>query len=420
MKMKTMRVLTTTAIAMVLFIVAACGGGDDDDAATDGRSTASRSVTTSGTDATGPTTTGATTTDGDGGPSSAPDSELPFTVSALGRNPARPLGPSPALGSGCAPNADVLPDGAWFGWIAGLDADRIEFDLACLWPGRLESAASNDAARIRSVPVAAAAMAYPDEGEPVDYQDWVSQPHDTGARNAPGLPPSSPFWVFINDAAITEVATANPVHWARSASAWPGLMPGCCDAGDVAPPSPEGPWPSDGWPADGFYYAIRRGESADGYDLTIHKWISCKTSPQLCPDWWVGDEVTIDPDATPYNRLLPFDETTTIVIQPIFSDASIVSDGRAFGDMLAELNRAIDPWADDEYAWPAESDVADRAIDPAFPFGIVVWPDGGDTGPVGYRAPGGTYLTAPQAWWTAIEIRNGNPILYIAAGQVAG
>lgn len=364
-------------LAIVLAVLAACGSEDAGaPAAVDGVSpTAAGSTVAESTTATS-------------GPASSVVGDRPFTVAAFGPSPDRALGPTGALGSGCSPESDSLPDGVWFGWVTAFEPEHVDFDLACLWPGHREPAASNDAARIRRVLVAATASIYPGDGEPISYDQWGPGSTIGTADNAPGLPRTRPFWLFVNGGVVTEIVSyPEPVSWARSAAAWPTIGPGCCDQGDVAPPSPDDPWPEQGWPSDGFYSASVEGRSASGYDLTIRRWLSCRDNPGLCPDWWVGDEVITDPSRPSYSQLLPFDDTMVVVIKPILVDTPIVGGGTVFGELLDDLGDPVET------------------------------PDG--FGPA-YRAPGGVFLTDPSHWWATLEIRAGKPILYIHAGLIAG
>lgn len=346
----------------------------------------------------------------------------PWTVDRFGPSPGVSLGPSPALGSGCSPGTDVLPDGIWFGWITDTSAGSVDFDLACLWPGRLEPAASNESSRIRAVPVPEHAVVFRTTGREL-FSDWSGEA--APAVNAPGLPGTLPYWLFVNDGSVTELAEyAESIDWARSTTAWPGLVPGCCDGGDVGPPSPNGPLPEAGWPVDGFYKAWNmiggqyvqdwpRSATSHSYELQIARWLSCADNPGMCPEWWVDDEVTTLPDGPFLERTLKFDRATTVVIMPIFGENAIVGDGDAFGRLLADFNDAIDRWIQPGI------ELREHSGDPAFPFGEVPYPDEPDYGEVGYRGPGGAQLT----WfggWIALEIRDGRPVLYIHAGLIAG
>lgn len=130
-----------------------------------------------------------------------------------------------ALGSGCAPNADVLPDGAWFGYATRLDAAGVDFDLACFYVGDAAAAQAsarndespppndyyivNDVATTRRLDVAANVTAYrlSAEGgaalERTTYADFIANPGPEGSAICPGV--SCATWVFINDGRVTEV-----------------------------------------------------------------------------------------------------------------------------------------------------------------------------------------------------------------------
>lgn len=326
------------------------------------------------------------------------------------------MGERGELGSGCSPGSGDLPDGIWFGWIAETEPDGFGFDLACLWPGRLEPGASNDATRVRRLSVTGDAMVYLESGETVHYDDWGGSL--TPAVNAPGLDDELAFWVFVNDGAVTELSEyPEPVVWAISATAWPGLVPGCCDMGDIAPPSPSDAMPESGWPADGFYKLWPEGSpeswidtaTGDSYEVTISRWISCAENPGVCPDWWTEEEVIEDPSDR-LDRTLSFDEDLTVVIMPIIGDDPLVGDGIAFRDLLADMHDSLD----EHWPLPQIAEVQELDDDPAYPFGLP-----GEGYPVGYRGPSGTYLTWGGVWM-ALEIRDGLPILYVHAGLIAG
>jgi hypothetical protein len=350
-----------------------------------------------------------------------------WTIGAYGQAPSQVLTSSGALGSGCTPNTDDLPDGVWFGWINDSDAGGIEFDLSCLWQGRLQPAASNDVAKLRSVPFSETTLVHVGNSETISFAEWGGT---SPALNAPGLPKTLPFWVFVNDGVVTEMAEfSQRIEWARGATAWPQLSPGCCDGGTVAPPSPDEPWPVQGWPTDGFYNVSISDVSESEMEVTISKWLSCADHPERCPEWWTGDEVTTDPDVPPLVRSLPLNRDLTVVVLPIFSTTPIVGDGQAFRELLTDVAAAIDMWIIDPDTAVSWDELVRLGADPEFPFGTPSSSDDDDAWPVGYRGPGGTHLTYTYAYdaelthplgWTALEIRDGRPILYVHAGIVAG
>jgi hypothetical protein len=128
-----------------------------------------------------------------------------------------------ALGSGCAPGAGALPDGAWFGHAVRWDASGIDFDLACFYVGDAASAQAaarkresppngflivNDKKALRRVEVAPNAIGYrlADVGErialePTTYADLIKN----SGRYEPCPAEWCPVWLFINAGAATEV-----------------------------------------------------------------------------------------------------------------------------------------------------------------------------------------------------------------------
>ena len=146
---------------------------------------------------------------------------------AAGVPPSTP-GPLPggngALGSGCAPGAGPLPDGAWYGYAVAWDSTGIEFDLACFYVGAAAAAQAsarndesppndfylvNDDTTTRRVNVAADTVTYrltSSEGpvglEPTSYSGLVTNPGPPGIAPCPGE--WCAMWVFINDGRVTE------------------------------------------------------------------------------------------------------------------------------------------------------------------------------------------------------------------------
>ena len=343
---------------------------------------------------------------------------LRWTVAGVGAEPLESFTSAGSLGSGCGPGSDDLPDGVWFGWITATDPDSLTFDLACLWPGRIEPAASNDSTRTRQIATSPETLVHGSGADPVSFATWGGE--TTATVNAPGLPQQLPFWVFVNDGVATELSEhSGSIDWRVSESAWPNLIPGCCEEGTVAPPSPTDPWPADGWPADGFY-ATGAEIRVDRLELTLWKWVRCTKYPDLCPPWWTGNEVTTDPDSPPLTRTAPLDGAVTVVILPMLSDRAIIGDGHALEALLDDLNESLETW------WSSTSwdELEALSEDPMFPFGSVIY-EGEITYEYGYRGPGGAHLTpygdrTTLPGWTALEVRNGRPILYLHAGIVAG
>ncbi len=159
-------------------------------------------------------------------PPATPDAAAPATFTA-GDPPLTPeavAGSGGALGSGCAPNADALPDGAWFGYATQWDAAGIDFDLACFYVGDAAVAQAtahndespppndyylvNEASASRRLDVAANVVAYrlPAAGgadlERTTYAAFIANT-SASPTICPGQ--SCAIWVFVNDGRVTEV-----------------------------------------------------------------------------------------------------------------------------------------------------------------------------------------------------------------------
>lgn len=122
-----------------------------------------------------------------------------------------------AHGSGCAPGTDTMPDGIWFGYVTARPADRLDFDLACIWTGaeahrRTEEAGevvvvdyfiSNEVSKIRSPAIATGAMVYHLTGNPwftaLTYGEWRNDACH-GFQDH-----SCPVWLYINGGNVTAV-----------------------------------------------------------------------------------------------------------------------------------------------------------------------------------------------------------------------
>ena len=386
-------------LVTLALLVAGCGEAQEP-TTTEGPSTTTTPVST--------TSTGATTATAL--PTTSPI-ELRYTVESLGRAPERALSNTRALGSGCSPGGGTLHDGVWFGWIESADASSISFDLACMWPGRIDPAVGNDSTRLRTLTVRRGTLVYPIGADPIEYPVWLETEQIGVGDNAPGLPDTTAFWVFVNDGTATEIAVyPDAIPWMLSAGAWPeGLEPGCCDMGEVAPPSPSVPWPDNGWPADGFY-DVSTQRSDTSIDLVIRRYLSCRDNPGLCPEWWVGDEVIADSDGAGLERTLMLDENLIVVIEGV--GGTLVGDGTSYASLQADIDEQVESWISGGRGGLIE----DHFDDPSFPFG---YPSDEEGWPYMYRGPAGSHLTFYE-WWTALEIRDGSPVLYFRADLIAG
>ncbi len=181
--------------------------------------------------------------------------------------------------------------------------------------------------------------------------------------------------------------------WQPIRTRW-AVQPGCCAEPTTGPPSPATPIPADGRPADGFYSAAVEEVEEATLTLSVRRWVTCDELPDECIFEWPGDALTTDP-ASEVTRLLDLtDPDVTAVVRPI--NAAIDGSFGALegpGSALARLIELLDSSPPLVRPW----------------FG---WPDA-------VQGPYGTYLT--ESWWiTTLEIRNGSPILWVWAGQIAG
>lgn len=147
-----------------------------------------------------------------------------FTAGDPPETPAATAASAGALGSGCAPSADTLPDGAWFGYATRWDAAGLDFDLACFYVGDAAVAQAaahndespppndyylvNDATTIRRLDVAANVTAYrvsPANAVDLERTTYAGLIADPGSARAycPGA--GCAIWVFVNDGRVTEL-----------------------------------------------------------------------------------------------------------------------------------------------------------------------------------------------------------------------
>jgi hypothetical protein len=416
--------------AVVLAIGALVGCGDDGErAAGDPDAPTTPSAVAPTTESTAVPSTAATSTSSTADTSTASVPSGVYSVTRQGLEPGVPLGATSAAGSGCAPGDGVLPDGVWFGWIVGADDAVVRFDLACLVPGRVDPLVTDDSDRVRDVPVDPGAAVHESGGAvPYDAQRVVG---GDAAVSAPGLPAGMPAWLFVNGGVVTEVSPyRSPIRWRTAA--WPGLFPGCCESAPTVPASPAAALPDEGWPSDGFYAVDVRasdgtgdpGDAAavalpgtDGFEVTVHPFVPCADVREQCLDIWSDDVVVADADREIVRTLTPDDELT-VVLMPVEGSTAVAGHGVALRDLLGELHAARSEHAADLDAY-AEDGVFPAGDDPSFPFGLGVPLQVPQQRVLAFRGPGGTHLVI-RPWWTVLEIRGGQPILYAHAGIWAG
>jgi hypothetical protein len=226
---------------------------------------------------------------------------------------------------------------------------------------------------------------------------------------------------------------------------WP-VFPQCCGAPITGPPSPDAPLPATGWPADGFYDVdvVRPVEDLDLLRLTISKWLRLEELPEV----WEGasDVLVADSDAAIERQLAAAD--LAVVLVPIHEGTGTVSalsgEPGAFARLLEQgIDPAFRVWVYESLARGVaidtiRQDLLERSTDPTFPFGQDHNPDVHAAGPLAYRGPLGSSLLADPSWMQApsswppggngmydwngvtLEIRDGQPVLYVWAGAIAG
>ncbi len=154
-----------------------------------------------------------------------------FSTREVGYGPAPLPGSDGAGGSGCAPGTEVLPDGAWFGFVVDRADTGIQFDLACWWSGdRANEVAlergetdvpvpndyyiTNDSEQLRTVPITPEVnvfhLDYTDKntsGEPyvlITFGEWDGLADYLNCDFGSGYE-FCPVWLFVNDGVVTEM-----------------------------------------------------------------------------------------------------------------------------------------------------------------------------------------------------------------------
>jgi hypothetical protein len=372
-----------------------------------------------------------------------PDTTVPVATTATPEGPvvfgtathgAGTIGPLPGsqgmLGSGCTPGSDRLPDGAWFGWVVDVEASEMTFDLACLQPGEPPTV-TNVNPQLRELVVARNASVRIADGSAVSVRGWSPQ--------------ADPMWVFVNEGMATEVAyptirvSVDAGEWAVADVALP-ITGGCCGTMPRGRRSPTDPWPASGMPADGVYDVSTTADAAAGdVVLTIRRLIPCADRPELCiPDYEEGD-LGVDYDEAIVRRV-EYDDNLTVRIlgirpetgSSIVGATGVEGSGQALLALIDQMEVAFAAWiqpqldAGVDYNEIFDDLMARGAVAPDFPYGSSDG-YGAGAGPLAYRGPHGVllveWLIGPPnllASATQLEVSNGQPILYIDAGQIAG
>lgn len=199
-------------LAALLLVTTACG--DD---------TTAETSTTAGPATTATTTPAATTTSE---PMATTTTTFPpTTTTSPGLYPPDPFEESTdgAAGSGCAPGAEILPDGYWFGFAHEVTETTVTFDLACMYIGDVawEKAAeqgeeapndfwiSNENPNVREVEVASNITVWwiPPEITPlvplVYFTEWPLPAGEYSYTMCPGDPCT--VWLETTDGVVTEI-----------------------------------------------------------------------------------------------------------------------------------------------------------------------------------------------------------------------
>jgi hypothetical protein len=272
--------------------------------------------------------------------------------------------------------------------------------------------------------------------DPDAFYTWLQLP--TPDRPEPDQPtPTGPDDAFDLDAG-----------WATLADFSFPVQPATGDQPTTGPVSPAGPLPEEGWPAAGFYDVdvTRTANSGSVLYLRIRRWVAIEDLPEFLED--VTGAIQGDP-TDEIERRIAVDELAVVLV-PIYEgagDPPTALSGRpgAFATLLADgIDPAYREWIHEPYLAgrsPAaiRQELSERSQDPDFPFGLDHCGGTIGCGPLAYRGPLGTSLLADPGWiawevrgswppgtnglyaWDAValEIRDGEPLLCLWAGQVA-
>ena len=416
--------VSRVSLGLVILVLAACGESTDTSTTTiDPPTTAATQPTTVAPDTSAPATTAPDESTTTAPTTLPPETTAPpaaFAVASHGAGAVDPLpGSDGMLGSGCTPGGDALRDGIWFGWIEAVRSGGFTFDLACLEAGS-PATATNSNPRTRDIKTA--------EGMPVQQLD-------------PG-----PVWIYVNGGMATEIA--NPTitftidegtsAWTEASVSLP-IGGGCCGEMYSGTPSPDEPWPASGLPADGYYgLDVTVDSAADALILRIMKFVPCADRPEICNEDYFEGDLALDWD-DPLFRTVPLDGNLTVQLMGIHIDKAVhpnavlavEGSGSAFSGLLEDNAAAFNAWiqpeidAGTDYEDIRDLLIAEAAADPNFPYAVSKCCDA-DWSPMVYVGPLGVelveWLYEPNNFLgpSQLEIRNGQPILIMDGGRIAG
>jgi hypothetical protein len=289
----------------------------------------------------------------------------------------------------------------------------------------------------------------PPEGPATDATEPPEGPATDGTEPAdtdPSEPAPSPGDEPA-DATEPEPEDAEPeAGWSSQVYGWP-VAPGCCGAPTTGPTSPAGRLPPNGWPADGFYAVevARTAADTSTLELTVRRWLPSEEPIEM----WEGIEDVIVPDPDEAIERQVGIADLTVVLLPIHpfgaeETRALVGEPGALARLLGDgIDTAYRRWVFEPAMGGAsvaaiEQDLLTRSSDPAFPFGQDHQPDATADTPFAYRGPAGSSLLADPSWlepttaWPpglnglyswhglTLELRAGDPVLHLWAGQIAG
>ncbi len=269
-----------------------------------------------------------------------------------------------------------------------------------------------------------------DGAEAGAFYGWLHLAAPDATRPGPATPPSGA--TIDLDAGWSPIEPSLPIEL------------GCCGLATTGPVSPDGPLPQDGWPTDGFYDVdvYRPHDDPTTLELTIRRWVACgdltddRCSPDPEPEPGQPDRritPALSDVAVRRVRIADLEVILFPIAEPEIPGATpLRGEAPAFATLLlAGLDPAFRQWIEEPAlagltAAQVDHDLRHRRADATCPFETASR----------YRGPLDSRLVLfpswevlhlwPHAWnglygWHAtLEIRDGVPLLYVFAGQIAG